>query len=241
MLEAAFWGFVGGASLLIGAGLGLWFSIPQRAIGLIMGFGSGVLISALAFELAEGAFEVGGADAVTLGLALGAVSFFGANTVLNRRGGRDRKRSDGQQATGSSTAILIGAVMDGIPESAAIGLTLLGGGEVGAAVVVAVFLSNLPEAISAATGMRKAGHEPRYVLGVWALVAAASALAAGLGYELLGGASGNVVAGTQAFAAGAVLTMLADTMMPEGFKHGGDLVGLVTVLGFTAAFLLSHV
>jgi ZIP family zinc transporter len=130
--------------------------------------------------------------------------------------------------------------MDGIPESAAIGLSLLGGKGVGVAVVAAVFLSNVPESLSAATGMQKAGHSTRYILALWAAVMLISALAAMAGYGLLGGASGNVVAFVQAFAAGAILTMLADTMMPEAFEHGGSLVGLITVLGFALAFFLSE-
>ena len=136
-------------------------------------------------------------------------------------------------------AIVLGALMDGIPESVAIGVSLLGGGGVGAPVVAAVFLSNVPESLSAATGLRKAGHSQRWIVGLWLAVTAVSALAAAVGYGVLGGASDNLIAGIQAFAAGAILTMLADTMMPEAFEHGGSLVGLVTVLGFSGAFVLS--
>jgi len=136
-------------------------------------------------------------------------------------------------------AIVIGAVLDGIPESVVIGLSLLSGGGVGLAVVAAVFLSNVPEALSAATGLRKAGRSAGYIIGLWTAVMLVSGLASALGYGLLGGAADNLVAGIQAFAAGAILTMLADTMMPEAFEHGGRLVGVVTVLGFAAAFLLS--
>jgi zinc transporter, ZIP family len=131
--------------------------------------------------------------------------------------------------------------MDGIPESVAIGVSLLGGGNVGFAVVAAVFLSNVPESLSAATGLQKAGHGIRYILGLWTAVMLVSGAAAGLGYLLLGGASDNVIAAINAYAAGAILTMLADTMMPEAFEHGGAVVGLVTVLGFSAAFLLSTI
>ncbi len=239
MLEAAFWGGVGGVSLLLGAVAGLVLPASQRTIGLVMGFGAGVLISALAFELTQEAFKRGGADAVALGLAGGGLSFFAADWLIDRRGGQGRKRSGGQQAGGSATAIVLGALMDGIPESVAIGVTLLAGGGVGLTVVAAVFLSNVPESLSAATGLRKAGHSPRYILGLWTAVLAVSALAAALGYGFLGGASDNLIAAIQAFAAGAILTMLADTMMPEAFEHGGSVVGLVTVLGFSAAFLLS--
>src|SRR3954447_1765371 len=126
MLEAGFWGFVGGFALLVGAGLGLAVGASQRVIGLIMGFGSGVLISALAFELTDEAFRRGGTDAVAVGLAVGALSFFGADWVIDHHGGNHRKRSGGEQSGGSGSAIVLGALMDGIPESVAIGVTLIG-------------------------------------------------------------------------------------------------------------------
>lgn len=239
MLEATFWGFVGGVALLVGAVAGLTVPTSQRVIGLIMGFGAGVLISAVAFELTSGAYDAGGTDAVAIGLAAGAVSFYVGDAIIDRRGGDGRKRSGGQQAGGSAGALVLGAMMDGIPESVAIGVSLLGGQGVGIAVVAAVFLSNVPESLSAATGLQRAGHSRRWILSLWLGVAAVSAAAAGLGYALLGGASPDLLAFIQAFAAGAILTMLADTMMPEGFEHGGRTVGLVTVLGFALAFFLS--
>ena len=241
MLEAAFWGLVGGFALLIGAVVGLKVPASQRVIGLVMAFGAGVLISALSFELTEEAFERGGIDAVALGLAGGAFAFFAGDWIIDRRGGNHRKRSGGEQGGGSPTAIVLGALLDGIPESVAIGLSLVGGGTVATPVVVAVFLSNVPESLSAAKGLIKAGHSPRYVMGLWTAVMLVSSVAAAVGYALLGDASGNVVAAIEAFAAGAILTMLADTMMPEAFQHGGATVGLVTVLGFAAAFFLSTI
>ena len=241
MLEAAFWGFVGGVSLVLGAGAGLTLPVSRRTIGLIMGFGAGVLISALSFELTQEAFEVGGTDAVAIGLAAGALTFFAGDRVIDRRGGKHRKRSSGEQSEGNPQAIVLGAVLDGIPESVAIGVSLLGGKGVGVAVVAAVFLSNVPEALAAATGLRKAGHSGRWIMGLWLGVALVSAAAAAIGYAALGNASPDVIAVIQAFAAGAILTMLADTMMPEAFAEGGDLVGLVTVLGFAGAFVLSTV
>jgi ZIP family zinc transporter len=239
MLEAAFWGLVGGFALLVGGVVGLTLPASQRLIGLVMAFGAGVLISALSFELTEEAFRRGGLDAVAAGIAGGAVAFFAGDWIIDHRGGNHRKRSGGEQAGGSATAIVLGALMDGIPESVAIGVSLVGGGSVAAPVVAAVFLSNVPESLSAATGLTKAGHSARYVVGLWSAVMIVSALAAGAGYAVLGGASANVVAAIQAFAAGAILTMLADTMMPEAFEHGGAAVGLVTVVGFALAFFLS--
>ena len=182
MLEAAFWGFVGGFALLVGAVVGLKLPTSQRTIGLIMAFGAGVLISALAFELTDEAYRRGGVDAVAFGIAAGSVAFFIGDWIVDHRGGQHRKRSGGEQSGGSGTVIVIGALMDGIPESVAIGVSLLGGGAVGASVVAAVFLSNVPESLSAATGLQKAGRSPRYILGLWTAVVAVSALASMAGY-----------------------------------------------------------
>jgi len=239
VLQAGFWGLVAGFALLVGAVVGLTVPIGQRTIGLVMGFGAGVLISALAFELTEEAFRLAGFDAVAVGLALGAVAFFLADLAVDRRGGGGRKRSSGEQEGGSAKAIAAGALLDGVPESIAIGISLVGGGTVGLAVVAAVFLSNVPESLSAAVGLRKAGHSVGYVLGLWGGVMLVSGLAAAVGCGLLGGVGEDPIATIQAFAAGAILTMLADTMMPESFEHGGPAAGLVTVLGFALAFLLT--
>jgi zinc transporter, ZIP family len=241
VLEAAFWGFVGGAALLVGALVGIRTTAATRLIGLVMGFGSGVLISALAFELTGEAYDRAGADAVVVGLAAGSLSFFLGDLVIDRRGGEHRKRSGGEQAGGSGAAIVVGATLDGIPESVAIGVSLLGGGSVSVAVVAAVFLSNVPESLSAASGLQKAGRSPRWIVSLWLGVALISALAAAIGYGVLGDASASLVGVIQAFAAGAILTMLADTMMPEAFEHGGNVAGLVTVAGFALAYLLSTV
>ena len=239
MLEAAFWGFVGGAALFIGAAMALYLHTSMRFVGLVMGFGTGVLFSAVAFELTREAYDRAGADAVVLGLLAGSLVFFAGDWVIDHRGGNRRKSPTGMQPEATGSALVLGALLDGIPESAAIGVSLIGGGGVGIAVVAAVFLSNIPEGLSATSGMKNSGRSTGYILGLWAAVAAASTLAAALGYVLLGGVSPTVVAAVQAFAAGAILTMLSDTMVPEAVKHAGSLVGLVTALGFVCAFLLS--
>lgn len=240
MLEAAWWGFVGGAALLVGAAMAVYLHTSMRFVGLVMGFGTGVLFSAVAFELTREAYDRAGADAVVLGLLAGSLVFFGGDWVLDHRGAAGRKSPTGMQPNAAGGALVLGALLDGIPESAAIGVSLVGGGGVGVAVVVAVFLSNIPEGLSASAGMKASGHSNAHIFGLWGAVAAASTLAAALGFALLGGAPALVVAIVQAFAAGAILTMLSDTMVPEAVKHAGSLVGLVTALGFVCAFLLSN-
>lgn len=248
MLEAALWGFVGGVSLVIGALLGLFLHVSHRTIGLVMGFGAGVLISAVAFELTQEAYEAAGGVSSAAGLVAGSVVFFAGDSLIDRRGGHRRKSpvhggvphpSTGAVAASSSgAALVLGALLDGIPESAAIGISLLGGAGVSTTMVAAVFLSNVPESMSASTGLRASGRSTTWILTLWAAVVAASTLSAVLGYALLGDAPPSTVAFIQTFAAGAILTMLADTMLPEAVEHAGRLVGLVTVLGFAVSFFL---
>ena len=240
MTEAFAWGLVAGSSLLLGGLIGLRFDLKPNLVGLIMAFGSGVLISAVAYELVFEAFETSaGEGGVALGLFAGALTFFAGDSLIDRFGGEGRKGSSGTQAGGAPLAIVLGIVLDGIPETAVIGLSLLEGGGVSVAVITAVFLSNLPESIAATTGLAKAGWAPRRILGLWAAVMVVSGLSALAGYGLLEDASGRTVAFVLAFAGGAVLTMLADTMMPEAFERGGKVTGLVTTLGFALAFTIS--
>jgi ZIP family zinc transporter len=240
MGEAALWGLVGGSSLLIGAALGTLLPRQEKLTGLALAFGAGTLVSALTFELTRDAYRLGGADAVTLGLAAGALTYFAGDRLVERRGatGRMRMSVAGGQAAIPASALLLGAILDGIPESAVIGIGLLEDPAVSVPVLAAVLLSNLPEGFASAAGMKEE-HGRSYVIGVWTLVLLICGASSALGYGLLDGASGNAVGGIQAFAAGAVLTMLADAMFPEAFKHGGKPAGLVTTLGFALAFLLS--
>src|SRR5580765_169202 len=206
---------------------------------MIMAFGSGVLISAVSFELVEEAFNrAHGQGRVALGLCAGSVIFFIGVLLIDRIGVAHRKHSGGKQAEGTALAITLGIVLDGIPESVVLGLTVVGG-SVSVAFLVAVALSNVPEAIAASTGLATAGWSTRRILGLWTLVALVSGLAALAGFTVFDSAAPGTIAFVLSFAAGAILTMLADTMMPEAFQHGGKLVGLVTTLGFGLACALS--
>jgi zinc transporter, ZIP family len=238
--EALAWGLLAGSSLVIGALVALVVPIRPRVLGLVMAFGSGVLISAVAFDLVEEAFETSnGSGAVAVGLFAGCAVFFAGDTLIDRMGGADRKKvAPGAQSAGPALAIVLGAVLDGVPESMVIGLTIVQGGSVGAAYVAAVFISNLPEGVAATTGLVAGGWTRGRILGLWLLVVAVSGIASAAGYVLLDGAAPGTVAFVLAFAGGAILTMLADTMMPEAFKHGRELAGVATTLGFAAAFAL---
>ena len=217
-LEAGLWGLLAGGALVLGATIAWFVRVPPRIVAAVMAYGSGVLISALAFELVSEANEQGGLAATSVGFSAGAVAYVVANVVLARAGARHRKRSGDQQ-----------------PGEAAVG-----GGGVGTAVLVAVFISNLPEGLSSASGMRNAGRSARYVFGVWGGIAVASGLAALVGALVLEDASGTTVAVINAVAAGAILAMIADTMIPEAFERAHLLTGLITAAGFLTAFAVEQ-
>jgi ZIP family zinc transporter len=235
------WGGVAGLALLIGGVIGLNERFSSKTISMVMALGGGVLIAMVALELMEGSFEQGGYFAAGVGMILGSLAFFSADLMLARQGAKRRKEDSAQPSSeGSGMAIFVGSLMDSIPEAVAIGVSLLKGGAIGWVLVLGVFLSNIPEGLSATAGMRKAGRSTRYVLGLWSAAVAATALAALIGYVALARVPEAYVALTQSFAAGAILTMLASTVFPEAFKDGGPRVGLLTSLGFLAAFFLTR-
>ncbi|WP_427912067.1 ZIP family metal transporter [Ramlibacter sp. MMS24-I3-19] len=242
-LQAGGWGLLAGGALVLGAAVAWFVRVPPRLIAAVMAFGAGVLISALAFELMEEAYERGGLLSTGAGFIGGAAIYTLANWMLSRHGAKHRKRSNAQPSesedSGSGAAIAIGALLDGIPESIVIGLSLLKGGAVSLVAVIAIFLSNIPEGLSSAAGMKKAGRSAAYVFGVWIAIAVASGVASWVGYALFREVSAGWVAATTAIAAGAILAMLADTMIPEAFAHTHDAAGLITVVGFFCAFVLS--
>lgn len=232
MGAAAWWAFVGASALFVGAVVGYFVPVPMRVIGLVMGFGAGTLIAAVAFDLVLEAARSADKSSIVIGLVAGALAFWLGDWILERfTAGQDPVVG----ARVSGAPLVLGATLDGVPESVAIGITLLGGSSVSVAMVVAVFLANIPEAMAASVGLRAAGHSGARVLLVWGAVVTASVVAAAIGYGLLQSASADVVAVIEAFAAGSILVMLANTMMPEAYANGGREVGLVTVLGFIVA------
>jgi ZIP family zinc transporter len=237
-MGAAFgWGALASSSLVLGALVTWQFRIGRRLLGMIMAFGAGVLISAVSFELVSEAHDTSaGSGGVGLGLLAGCAVFFVGDALIDRLGGADRKDSDGGQADGSPLAITLGIVLDGIPESIVLGLTILEGGSVSVAFLVAVLLSNLPESIAATAGLTQAGWSRGRIVGLWALVTVVCGFASLAGYALFDTASPRTIAFVMSFAAGAILTMLADTMMPEAFEHGGKWVGVLTTVGFALAY-----
>lgn len=243
--QAGLWGLLAGGALVLGAGIAWFVRVPQRVVAVIMAFGAGVLISALSFDLVDEAEATGGLVPTAAGFMGGAVIYVAANVALAKRGARHRKRSheiqgSEEETPGSGAAIAVGALLDGIPESIVLGLSLLGGGGVGVPVFAAIFLSNLPEGLSSAAGMKASGRSARYVFGVWVTIAVTTGLAGLLGVLLLEGAAPETVAAITALAAGAILAMVADTMIPEAFEKTHLYAGLAATVGFMAAFVLSH-
>jgi zinc transporter, ZIP family len=235
---AAFgWGAFSSAALFIGQ----WLAGPtrddHRATGEVMGFGAGTLIGAIAYELIPES-TLGHGFGVGIPFLIGAVVYVMADWAIDERGGSERRSIDRPKKAGSGAAMFIGTLLDGIPEALVLGITLANGGSVSVAFVTAVFVSNIPQGLAGTTSLRASGTPDRTIGFMWAALTLACAVVAALGYQL-----GHTLHAqghhAQAFAAGAVLAMLASSMMPEAFEHGGRRVGLYTVFGYVAAGLLT--
>jgi zinc transporter, ZIP family len=251
VIEAGLWGFGAASSLIIGALLAFGFDLSNAKRGLILAFGAGTLLGAVAYELIEDSL----ADSergveVALGFALGAITFYAGSVLIDGMSGREKPgtssdadgstRSGGRRASrAKGLAVVLGAVLDGIPESVVLGLSLIGGAGIGVPVLVAVFVSNVPEALSASEDLTDAGESRGRIIGIWVIVALVSALASALGFVLLDNAPSFWVGLIQSFAAGAILAMLAESMFPEAYEIGGRPVGLATCVGFALAAHLS--
>ncbi len=231
MLEALGWGAVAASSLLVGALLGIVRPWPARAIGLVLGFGAGALISAVSFELAQEGVRIGGGGAVGIGLAAGALTYYVCDTEIERR----------SRGSDAGAGLALGAFLDGIPEQLVLGLGIALGDGVSAGLLGAIFVSNLPEAIGSATDMHGAGRSRREVLVLWAAVAVICTLASGIGFAIADAASDTLKGGIDGFAAGALVVMLVDSMIPEATRQAGRTTGLITTLGFAVAAAMSGI
>lgn len=238
-LVPALYGALAASALLLGALLVMWRPPSSRAIGLVMGFGSGAIISSIAYELIPGSLATG-TLLMGVAFALGAVTFFLADWWIDTRGGASRKDIKGAEE-GSGLSIFVGSLIDAIPESAILGIGIATGGSISLAFLLAVVVSNVPEGIAGTINLQATGRSKKSVLLMWSGVVLISAVCAAVGYLYVSSAPEADGRYAQAFAAGALLTMLAEAMMPEAFEHGGKAVGLLTVLGFLAAAVLSAV
>jgi ZIP family zinc transporter len=244
-IEAFLWGLIVGSGLLVGAGVSYFFNLPHRLIAAIMGFGGGVLISVLAFELIDEAYIHGGFTTTTLGFLVGAIIFSTANWLLSRKGAKDRKRcsecllhSPEYKKDGNEIAIAIGSIMDDIPEAIIVGISLAGGVAIGKAVLIGFFLANIPEGLASASGMKQSGRSASYIFGIWGGITLLTGVAGMLGYSVFGNFSAETNAFTTALAAGGILSMVAETMIPEAFEKAQSFIGLITAAGFLTFFLL---
>ena len=239
LLYAALTGF----SLILGVILGTTLKISQKIIAAIMAFGSGVLICALTFGLMEEAFKHGGFDAVIIGFLLGGLVFISGDVLIHRIGGRNHKRKAHSKSAKETNgqAIILGSLLDGVPESIALGVALLSKNGIGLLMLVAIFLSNLPESLSSIDDLRREGFSKMRIYLSWSIVSICVASSVVLSFLFLEKLDLNALGIIESFASGAILAMLADSMMPEAYEDGGFLIGFLTMLGFLTAFILSKI
>jgi len=238
LAEAFGWGALGASALLVGALIAYLLSPGRRVIAVVMALGTGLLIGSVSFELVDDALQHQAVASVALMVLFGSAVFTAGDWLLRRRGGGERKDPEGAQAKGSPLAIVLGSVLDGIPESFVLGLTVLQGG-VSVALLVAVVLSNLPEGMSSSSGLKAAGWPRGRVMAMWSVVVLVSALASAAGYRTLDPASGHTGALVEAFAGGALLAMLANSLLPEAYDVEGVFTGPLVVVGFAVSLALS--
>jgi len=236
MLSAFLWGFIAASSLVIGGLIASWMTISQRTLGLIMAFGAGVLISAVAYELVFEAVVTATATGYPiLGLFAGAAAFFLSDRLVSGMVGGRADPAGSADASSLVVPMVLAIILDGIPESVALGLGLLKGGTISIAMLIAVFISNLPEAIAGTSGLKASGSSTVRTLSLWLLIALICGGASAAGFALLADVPETWMAFVQTFAAGAILTMLANTMIPEAYMYGRKTAGLWLVLGFAVA------
>lgn len=242
MLEVITFAIINGSSIILGAIIGVFRELKQKTIAAFMAFGAGVLICALTFGLMEEAFGRGGFDAVIIGFLCGGLLFIGGDYLIHLFGGRKHKQHQlsKYQDDSNSLMIALGSALDGIPESIALGIALFSNREIGLMLITAIFISNFPESISSASGLKREGFSRGKILSIWISVGFSMALATVLSFLFLYNLNPNTIGILEALAAGAILAMLTDSMMPEAYKEGGYAIGTLTILGFLVAFIMSR-
>ena len=233
MVSAFIWGLLATSSLILGGIIAIRFTLSNRTIGIIMGFGAGTLISAISYELVFEAVKMGkGTGFPAFGLFAGAATFFFSDKLIGNFGTNHRLKVGAAKSSSLVIPMVLAIILDGVPESIVLGLGLFEGGTVSLAMLVAIFISNLPEAIAGSSGMKEGGWSKRKIVLLWVTIALLCALSTVAGFALFSGASKEWLSFIQAFAGGAILMMLANSMIPEAYEHGGKLAGVFTVLGF---------
>lgn len=236
MLGAFLWGLLATSSLILGGLVACQFWLGKRTIGVIMAFGAGTLISAVSYELIFEAVRVAAATGFpAIGLFAGAFTFYGSDWLIGRLGSGERMDIDAASQSRLVVPMVLAIILDGVPESIVIGLGISEGGRVSLAMLVAVFISNLPEAIAGSIGMKAGGASRGKIILLWLVITLVCALSSVAGYSLFHEVSDHWLAFVQAFAGGAILMMLANSMIPEAYEHGKKLAGVFTVLGFFAS------
>ncbi|RSK26694.1 ZIP family metal transporter [Bacillus sp. HMF5848] len=241
MFQAAFWGSVAGSALLLGASVGLFFHVSRRMAAYIMAFGTGVLIGAATFELLIEATKKGGILSSSFGFLIGALLFVGLELFIAKKGGTNRKQSKKNPVGHSGLAIFVGTMMDAIPESVIIGVSLLETDQVSWVIIIAIFISNFPEGLSSSIGLKEDGYSTLKIYIMWGVAMILSAISAVVGYSIVGGLSDIYVAFIGAFAAGGIYAMVASTMLPEAFEDSGPIVGFVSAVGLLTACMLAYI
>ncbi|KQR39913.1 ZIP family metal transporter [Microbacterium sp. Leaf159] len=231
---AILWGIVAASPLIIGAALALLRTWPPRWLGIVLGFGAGALMASIAFELWEEGLDLAGPIPLIVGVVGGALAYFIADRILDARAAKSKN-----QGSGAGVPLALGALLDGIPEQLVLGIGLASGEPVSIALVVAIVVSNLPESIGSAADLLKGGMAKSRVLLLWAGISVVCALATVAGFGLASATGDDFRAGASGFAAGALLVMLVDSMVPDAQEKAKQVTGLATVLGFALAAGLS--
>lgn len=240
MLLAALFGALASSTLLIGGVVAYAMQPSPRFVAIIMALGSGLLIGSVAFDLVADAQVTLPIAGVAISMVAGAAVFVAGSRIIDKRANRSAKGRKGPDGADSSLPIVLGSVLDGIPESFVLGLSVLQGG-ISAPLLVGIGLSNLPEGLAGSAGLRGRGWPRGRMIGMWAIVIVTSAVSAALGHEVLANDDGTWSGIAQTFAAGALLAMIADTMVPDSYAVEREWTGLLVVTGFALSLLIAAV